>query len=150
MRQAIRRNSPSEIFEYLEEGEDINSITNDGTPLLYWAAMEGYSELVQFLLNKGANIEITDSEFSTPIMVALLCQNYEIFYILLNAGANPNKKDFKGNTCMKIAALRNRLDIIEALKSFGVKASPTLDEAIKIREKIKANQAKKNKNGDTN
>jgi ankyrin repeat protein len=142
MSLAMRDHIIGEIFQYLQEGEDVNAINDkDDDILILWAARHGYTDLINFLVNSGANIEVIDSfEGYTPLLVSILCSNYETFELLLKAGANPNHKTFKGSSAMSIATLGERFDIVEKLKSYGVEPTPTLEDAAKFREEYKKNK----------
>ena len=56
------------------------------TPLSV-AAVYGHNEVVQILLNAGADIQRTDDRRSTPLHLAAAYNRYEIVKILLGAGA---------------------------------------------------------------
>ena len=56
------------------------------TPLIV-ATLNGHNEVVQILLNAGADIQRTDDERGTPLHWAAKYNRYEIVKILLGAGA---------------------------------------------------------------
>jgi ankyrin repeat protein len=59
------------IAYLLEKGANINAKNIFGRTPLHVAAMAGYSDVVELLLSKGAQDNITDTEFSmTPIQFA--------------------------------------------------------------------------------
>jgi ankyrin repeat protein len=53
----------------------------------------GHMEIIQALLNKGANIEATDLEGQTPLMYAVLRNKPKIVSVLLEKKANMEVKD---------------------------------------------------------
>ncbi|AFY74930.1 hypothetical protein Syn7502_03024 [Synechococcus sp. PCC 7502] len=110
MRLAIKDHIIGEIYQYLQEGEDINAVDDkiDYT-LILWAARHGYIELVDYLIKHKANIEVTSMEGGTALLNAIIGYHYEEFKLLLESGANPNHKSFK--------------------VGYGVKPTPTLEEA---------------------
>jgi ankyrin repeat protein len=55
-------------------------------------------EIVSLLIEKGADINITDSEYRTPLHQVCVDRNLEIVRHLLDNGANINAKDSDGRT----------------------------------------------------
>ncbi|MCH8268645.1 MAG: ankyrin repeat domain-containing protein [Acidobacteria bacterium] len=55
----------------VELGADINAIAVDGRTALHGAAYLGANEMIQFLVEKGANLEATDMYGQTPLSIAL-------------------------------------------------------------------------------
>ena len=55
-------------------------------------------EIVSLLIEKGADINITDSEYRTPLHQVCVDRNFEIVRHLLDNGANINAKDSDGMT----------------------------------------------------
>lgn len=53
----------------------------------------GHLDIIQALLNKGANIEATDLEGQTPLMYAVLRNQPKIVSALLERKANMEVKD---------------------------------------------------------
>jgi ankyrin repeat protein len=73
-----------------------------GTPLHY-AAREGHLGLVNFFIEKGAELNIKDASGTTPLHEAARSGNLEAMELLLSRGANPNAQDAKGNSVLHIA-----------------------------------------------
>ena len=85
----------------LAHGANVNEINEYGSTPLIDAADAGHSEMVKFLLSKGAKLEIKDkSEGSTALIHAVSSDNMETAKILLEAGANPNAHDSEGTTAL--------------------------------------------------
>ena len=49
----------------------INAVDDDGTSALFFAAQEGYPEVVKILLNKAADSNLCDSHGAGPLLVAV-------------------------------------------------------------------------------
>ncbi len=62
----------------------------------------GHLEVIQALLNKGANIEATDLEGQTPLMYAVLRNQPKIVSALLERKANMEIKDSVGISFVKM------------------------------------------------
>jgi len=54
----------------VELGDDVNAPNRDGETALHGAAFVGSSAIVQFLVDKGAKVNVTDSSGQTPWTVA--------------------------------------------------------------------------------
>lgn len=115
-----------------------------GSTALMEAALEGHKEIVELLLNAGADPNIvdpsrmSDCELSidgkifkngdTALMKATLGRNRinnagnkEIVELLLNAKADPNIQDLRGNTALILAAEHGKTETVELLLSKGAK-----------------------------
>jgi len=72
------------------------------TPLLY-ATREGCLPCVQHLLAGGADVNLTDPDRTTPLLLALLNLRFDIAAYLIAKGADTNKWDFYGQTPLYVA-----------------------------------------------
>jgi ankyrin repeat protein len=79
-----------------------NTRIGDGIAPLHFAAREGYTGLVQYLLEKNADINVKNAAGTTPLHEAARSGNLTIMDLLLQRGADANAKDAKGNTPMHI------------------------------------------------
>ena len=67
------------------------------TPLLY-AAREGCVECARALIDGGADINLTDPDRISPLVLALLGQRFDIAAYLISAGADVDKWDLYGRS----------------------------------------------------
>uniref|UniRef100_A0ACD6A1P0 Uncharacterized protein n=1 Tax=Avena sativa TaxID=4498 RepID=A0ACD6A1P0_AVESA len=75
----------------LDHGADVHQQRSKGNiALLHTAAVLGYSEIVQFLLSRGADVDAI-SDLGTPLAIAALRGYASIVKILLQHNADPNK-----------------------------------------------------------
>jgi ankyrin repeat protein len=81
----------------LENGANIEDKQDTGTALSK-AAYRGLDASVQFLLDKGADIEAPDIRGRPPLYYAALRGNESTIRLLLHNGANPHSKDKDGRT----------------------------------------------------
>jgi len=81
--QIRTRNTP-ETIKFLEDREwDLNAFLNNFKwTALHLAAYQGDSELVEYLIRKGADLEISNSTGFTPFKLAEYKGNTEICRIL--------------------------------------------------------------------
>ena len=90
--------------DLLARGADINAhaiISTSGqgvdyTPLM-WAVRRGWDDIVRFLIEKGADVNLADEKGITPLMTAATSGNGERFIsivrLLVEAGADPDTQD---------------------------------------------------------
>lgn len=92
---AINAQAPTETIKYLigQPGNTVDKLTHDGRTYLHWAANRGNAEVVEYLLNKGAKVNILDSHGTTPLLFAAASgqPNTKIYDLLLAHGDNLKK-----------------------------------------------------------
>ena len=91
-----------------------------GFTLLHHAAKENKTEIIEFLVNKGCNIDEVDDDEQTALHKAAMFGHAEAVKTLLENGANANKGDSNGNTPLHIVIIRG--GDIEVIKPLIVKA----------------------------
>ena len=96
--------------------EDINYQSSEGTVLMA-AIMRNNIEMVQLLLDKKVNIEITNDNGVTPLMLALQFKNTEIVKLLLNNNANKTAIDKDGKSTFEYAIATKDDVIIQLFKN---------------------------------
>lgn len=86
------------VRELLDEGIDINhkNEQNEGRAALHAASENNREDVVRFLLEKGANVNIQDSAGNTPLLYASRYGHEGIARILIDAGANVNQRNVEG------------------------------------------------------
>jgi ankyrin repeat protein len=67
------------------------------------AARRGNADVIQALLDEGAEIEFRDSAGETPLRRAVNCNKVEAARLLLARGANPDSEDSKGLSVSRAA-----------------------------------------------
>jgi len=95
---------------------------NGATPL-YAAADAGSAGIVEYLLNKGADVNFTSDMYSyyTPLFTACYNGRERIVKMLLDKGADPNVADSNGLTPLHEAASRGFVNIARMLLDRGAK-----------------------------
>ncbi|XP_030341427.1 ankyrin repeat and SOCS box protein 1 isoform X1 [Strigops habroptila] len=88
------------------------------TPLRI-AATAGHGPCVDFLLRKGAEIDLVDVKGQTALYVAVVNGHLECAKILLEAGADPNGSRHHRSTPVYHAARVGRADILQELIRYG-------------------------------
>ncbi len=73
-----------------------------GSTALHIAARHNQLQFIEFLLQHGADKEITDDQGNTPLIVAILFGHKPAISLLIKAGARTDIKDKYGNTIFAI------------------------------------------------
>ena len=96
---------------------EVNDAANtDGMTALHFAAQKGDMEVVQYLIEHGADIKAQDSIFSRSVIhFAAENGNLETVKYLTEKGADLLDKDGYGATALHYAAKSNRLNVIKYL-----------------------------------
>ncbi|EAY19831.1 hypothetical protein TVAG_178750 [Trichomonas vaginalis G3] len=114
---SVMFNIPSLCEYFLSLGVDINQ--KNGSTALHITAQYNFTEVAEFLLLHGANINEEDYSGKTPLRIAAHNNCREVAEILLSYGANINEKDCFGETPLIHAVLYNCKETAELLISRG-------------------------------
>lgn len=79
------------------------------------AANQGNVEKLSDLIKSGADVNISDELFGTPLVSAVDSRNLKAVKLLLNKGANVNSKDNAGCTALIRAALTDNVEVVRLL-----------------------------------
>lgn len=101
-----------------EHGADLN---RTATPL-HDAAARGYVGIVEFLLERGFEINAREPDSqATPLYDAASMGRTEVVAVLLDRGANPNIPNKAGNTALHAAATNGFTATAELLRKRGAR-----------------------------
>ena len=118
--KAIAYNSISEI-KYLYKDEFIEARNIIGWTPLIVAAENDNMNLVNFFLNKGADVNAESRSGWTTLLSAVSLYNLKMTRLLLDKGANPNVVNIYGTTPLSIAINHRYRNIVKLLKKYGAK-----------------------------
>lgn len=105
---------------YLNADLDVNSRDNRGTPLLNVACRNESVKMVNWLLERGAEIDVVSEDRGyTPLMDAVFKGNAEIAKILIEKGADVNKVNKEGQTMIVLAVGADKLELCKLLTENG-------------------------------
>jgi len=99
--------------------EEANSFDKYGIPLLVKASESGRLNVVQYLVEHGANINARTKFENTALMGASLFGHLDIVKYLIKHGANVNNQNAGGETALMRAAGQKHLDIVKYLILYG-------------------------------
>ncbi|KAE8584401.1 hypothetical protein XENTR_v10020955 [Xenopus tropicalis] len=83
---------------------DINHRDNAGYTALHEACARGWTDILQILLDNGANVNCSAQDGTRPIHDAVVNDNLETVWLLLSYGADPTLATYSGQTPMKLAS----------------------------------------------
>ena len=105
---------------FLEAGMDVNVCDSAGTPMLCVAARSGKKEMIEWLVSKGADIDVVSKDRGySPVMDAVWKSSLEIVDILIKLGANLNFVSNDGQTALILATGASNPRICELLVRNG-------------------------------
>ncbi|KAH3746176.1 serine/threonine-protein kinase STY46 [Pelomyxa schiedti] len=111
--QASPRGLNKQLVEKVEasikEGT-INAKGNTGLTLLHVASYSGNSELVSYLLDKGAKIDPKDYLGITPLLAAISSGNFDVANLLIEKGAKTLHRAKRGQTALHFLAKSFKAD----------------------------------------
>ena len=131
---AVKEGSLKKTKLYLSIGAKINLWARDiygWTPLHYAASIDS-EDIVDILLQKGADPKIKDNEGKTPLDIAVEKGHAAIVEVLVKGGAEINKRMPSGMTPFYFAFINGRKEIVKFLIAHGadVNARPESGETL--------------------
>jgi hypothetical protein len=105
------------VREMLERGVD----PADRNTALIHAAFHGHMEIMNLLINKGADVNWKNpkDENRTPLMAAAENGKPEITRLLLEKGADVNASLTSGSTALQFASMRGHVEVMKLLLGSG-------------------------------
>jgi len=120
VRALLKQLAPSERTR-VEGKVSINATEADGFTALHWAAQRNDLQLVDLLVEAGANVKASTRYNITPLYLAAMNGNAAMMERLLKAGADPNGTAEEGQTMLMTAALSGKPDAVRLLLTRGAK-----------------------------
>ncbi|KAF8796616.1 Histone-lysine N-methyltransferase EHMT1 like protein [Argiope bruennichi] len=111
------KNNSKELAKFLySSGKfDINLQDDGGWTPLVWACEHNYGDLVQWLLENGADPNVRDNEQNTALHWAACSGNSEILEMLLENGCNLSFVNQRGDSALHIAARKDNWACVKLL-----------------------------------
>ena len=88
--EAVKAGDFNKVFLAVEEDADVNARDSENWMPLHYAAESGNEEIINFLIDNGADVNATNSVGFSPYQILMICEQYSpsIVNRLVNAGAN--------------------------------------------------------------
>ena len=118
--EAARTGNLNKIKElYGKDPLIIGLKTNTGETLLHIAAVTGKKEIADFLISKGAEVNVKDASNNTPLTNAIRSKSFETVKIIVVNGANVNDRGLWNFLPIQVAAEFTSNDIVNYLIDKG-------------------------------
>jgi ankyrin repeat protein len=112
------------VKRLIELGSDINSVSKDGNTPLWHAAYCQNTELIEYLLLAGAQVDISDNSGRTPLKASLHRKGgLTSARILIEYGADINTSDNRGLRPIHIATAQGDEELVRLLLAHGADIS---------------------------
>ena len=103
---AARTGNLQAIKRYIEEGGDINALDNGfRLSAMSWGALHGQTEIVQFLIKNGADVNIKSGDGATPLHSAAFLGRIDVAKLLLENGADIKARNNDGATPVDVLSV---------------------------------------------
>ena len=116
---AIGRGDMVALSSYMNSGIDPNSFISKDHSLLTAAVENGSLELVRFLVNKGARVDLLTPAGETALMKSTWMGNEKMARWLLSQDAQVNLQNQEGWTSLFYAAIQGRTEVVDLLLDHG-------------------------------
>jgi len=111
---AARRGDLSGVKKALDSGVDVNAKTDYGVTALTYAAEKGYTDIAKLLIDRGADVDVQDTFFSTRAINWAARNNHtDVVKLLLTHGATLPQ------ALLKVAISRDQMDLARVIIESG-------------------------------
>ena len=129
--RAAYNNDYEALYELFRSETCPLQLLNQGTPgdrfsAIYVAAFYGYPEVLEILLENGANVDTVDTSLRTALFVAAYQGYDDCCHVLMEHGASPFAEDVNGDTALHAAAAAGNDHVI----SFFLQNEATAEELL--------------------
>jgi hypothetical protein len=116
---AARKGDLDTVKALIEKGAPIEAKTSYGQTPLYLAAMKGHEAVVQFLLDKGAKSDVTDTFYKASILnLVMEGKHYAVAKMIIAKG---------GDADAQLKAVADQADLVQVVLEKGKPSQAVLD-----------------------
>lgn len=122
---AVKQGNLEAVKRMVDAGQnlEVKDEASLGQTALGWAAFIGYFDMVQYLVDKGADIRATDkADVYNTVKSAVMGKNADVVKYLHERLKNEidwNAKESDGETLFMVAAVDGRLDVVKYILQFN-------------------------------
>ena len=117
---AARNGDIHVVAQELKATNDLEEVSFSGKTALLYAAEAGRSDVVEFLLKEGADVNHVEPDW-TPLQLVTMGHSAEIANLFLESGADVNGQNYYGETPLMWAAARGATDLVELFLRRGAR-----------------------------
>ncbi len=120
---AVNNNDLGLAKNLIENGADVNQTDSSGNSLLIVSSANGYSEIVNLLLDSGANVHAVDSSMkATALHAAAYLRHLEVMKSLIEYGIDIDAQGpYNGYTALHDAVWQNNIEGVKLLINAGAR-----------------------------
>jgi ankyrin repeat protein len=115
----IQRGERKAALASIRAGVDVNEPQPDGTRPIHWAVYAVDYELLDALIARNANADVTNEFGDTPLAEAVKVADRRMVRTLLDAGASADSANLDGETALMMAIKTGALPIVQMLIEAG-------------------------------
>ena len=107
----------SEIYKYfLDRNADLLLLNDEGENIIHSIVYSGCSERLNDILKRGnININFQSKDGTTPLLLSVVLERYDIFHQLIEIGAEINITDYEGNSPLHPACFLGYKEMVYSL-----------------------------------
>ena len=98
------------------------------SPAFRMAVLAGALESVRMHLRAGTDLEATDNQGRSPLILAVSRGHLDVCKLLLEAGADPTREDNEGNDALAVARSRGEIAVAELVQRAGISPAKFRDD----------------------
>ena len=124
---ACYRSHSNAIHVLLKAGSDVNIADNNGmTCLMHAVAAHRSQELLQAIIDHGAEVNATTKDNTTALMLACQKRHIDAIHVLLKVGSDANIASENGDTCLMYAVHKHcSEEVLQAIIDHGADVNAT-------------------------
>jgi ankyrin repeat protein len=118
--EAAKKGDLQTVETILEKDPSQLDVTDqDVYTALHWASMRAHWDVVKYLIERGADLNVVGGDGGTPINWAVHHDNVEIIKLMVDRGAELNIRNKWGMTELHTAIWRGNIHVVEYLLERG-------------------------------
>ncbi|GKT42971.1 ankyrin repeat and protein kinase domain-containing protein 1 [Colletotrichum spaethianum] len=121
---AARHGREAIVRMLVEQGADVDTMSNEYCTPLHQAASEGHDGVVRILIAAGADVDLQDKDDQTPLHAGVMFEHEAVVASLLSADADVNIRDTEDCTPLHHAVKNENKIMVRDLLEAG--ADPTV------------------------